>query len=174
MTMKLTKLLLVLASAGLTVISSDSSVVAATATANLPVSVVVGNNCTITSTAVTFPNYDPIVTHATNPDDSTAGAVTVTCTKGTVANIGLGLGANANVNQRRMKDGGTNYINYELYQNVGRTTVWGNASGSWFTPTPAAAPDKNPRTFTVYGRIPGNQDVPAGTYNDTVVATVNF
>ena len=28
--------------------------------------------------------------------------------------------------------------------------------------------------FTVYGRIAGNQDVPAGSYSDTVVATVNF
>jgi spore coat protein U-like protein len=173
MTMKLSKLLLVLAFAGLTVVSSDSAV-AATATANLPVSVTVANNCTISSTAVTFPNYDPIVTHATSPDDSNAGAVTVTCTKGTVANIGLGLGGNASGTQRRMKDGGSNYISYELYQNTGRTIVWGNAAGSWFTPTPAAAPDKNPRTFTVYGRISAGQDVPAGNYTDTVVATVNF
>lgn len=174
MTMKLSKLLLALASTGFLVISSDSSVIAATATSTFQVSVSVNNNCTISSTAVTFPNYDPISTHATNPDDSNGGTVTVTCTRGTVTHIGLGLGANASGSQRRMKDGGTNYINYQLYQDTGRTTVWGNDSSSWFTPNPAAAPDKNPRTFTVNGRIPSGQDVPAGTYSDTVVATVNF
>jgi len=174
MTMKLSKLLLLLAPAGLTVISADSPVVAATATANLQVTVNVNNNCTISSTAVTFPNYDPIITDTTDPDDSNGGAVTVTCTKGTVAHIGLGLGASPSGTQRRMKNSGTDYINYQLYQNSGRTTVWGNDSNTWFTPNPAAAPDKNPRTFTVYGRIPSGQDVPAGNYSDTVVATVNF
>lgn len=172
--MKLSKLLLVPAFAALTVVSGDSAVVAATAAANLPVSVTVTNNCTISSTAVTFPNYDPIGTHATGPDDSNAGSVIVTCTKGTVTHIGLGLGANASGTQRRMKDSGTNYLNYELYQNEGRTTGWGNDSSNWYTPNPEAAPDKNPRTFTVYGRIPQAQDVPAGNYADTVVATVNF
>ena len=173
MTMKLTKLLLVLA-AGLMIIRRDSPVVAGTATANLQVSVSVNSNCTISSTAVTFSNYDPISTHATDPADSTGGAVTVTCTKGTSANIGLDLGANFSGSQRRMKDGGAtpNYINYQLFSDSGRTTEWGNASGSWLSPAPA--PDKNARSFTVFGRIPGGQDVPAGTYTDTVVATVNF
>jgi spore coat protein U-like protein len=50
--------------------------------------------------------------------------------------------------------------------------VWGNASGSWMSL--AAAPNKNPRSFAVYGRIPNGQDVAAGNYTDTVVATVNF
>jgi spore coat protein U-like protein len=159
---------------GAVVMGSARLLSAASATASLPISVVVGNNCTISTTAVAFPNYDPIATHVTNPDDSTAGAVTITCTRGTAATIGLGLGANALVNQRRMEDvsAATNYINYELYQNVGRTTVWGNAAPNLFTPP--VAPDKNPHSFTVYGRIPAGQDVLAGTYNDTVVATVNF
>jgi spore coat protein U-like protein len=172
--MKFTKVISLLTIFGALAVSGDTPVVAATATANLPVSVQVASNCTIGTTAVAFPNYDPIVTHAASPDDSTAGAVTVTCTKGTSVNIGLGLGANASGSTRRMKDGGTNYLPYELYSNAGHTTVWGNAAGSWYTPTPAAAPDRNPRSFTVYGRIAAAQDVPAGTYNDTVVATVNF
>jgi spore coat protein U-like protein len=170
--MKLTKGFLMVAAMGALLISRDSSVIAGSATANLPVSVQVASNCTISATAVAFPSYDPVATHATSPDDSTAGAVSIACTKGTTASIGLGLGANASGSTRRMKDGSTYTINYELYSDAGRTTVWGNASGSWLTP--AAAPDKNARTFTVYGRIPGGQDVPASTYTDTVVATVNF
>ena len=38
----------------------------------------------------------------------------------------------------------------------------------------AAAPDRNPRTFTVYGRVAAAQDATVGNYTDTVVATVNF
>lgn len=170
MTMK--RVITLVATVSALVVSRDTEVVAASATANLPVSVQVASNCTISATAVSFPNYDPIGTHASSPDDSTAGAVTVACTKGTATNIGLGLGSNASGTTRRMKDSGTNTINYELYSDSSRSTVWGNASGSWMTP--GAAPDKNPRTFQVYGRIPSGQDVPAGTYNDTVVATVNF
>ena len=172
--MKLNKAFLTLTTVGVLLVCGRDSSVAGTATQNLPISVVVGSNCTISTTAVAFPAYDPIVTHATTADDSTAGAVTIACTKNTTASIGLGLGLNATASQRRMEDvsTATNYLNYELYSNAGRTTVWGNAAGSWYTPP--AAPDKNPRTFQVYGRIAPGQDIPASTYNDTVVATVNF
>ena len=50
--------------------------------------------------------------------------------------------------------------------------MWGNAGGGLLSP--AAAPSKAARNFTVYGRVPSNQDVAAGSYSDTVVATVNF
>jgi spore coat protein U-like protein len=169
--MRLSKLLIP-SIVGLLVVSSDHPVPAATATANLPVNAAVAANCSITTTPVTFATYDPIVTHILNPDDSTAGAVTIACTKNTTTNIGLGLGGNALVNQRRMKDATTNYLNFELYKDSARTQVWGNASPNWLTPV--AAPDRTARSFTVYGRIPGTQDVPAGSYSETVVATVNF
>jgi spore coat protein U-like protein len=36
------------------------------------------------------------------------------------------------------------------------------------------APNKNPRNFTVYGRVNQAQDATVGAYTDTVVATVVF
>jgi len=144
---------------------------AATATANLGVSATVTNNCTISTGAVAFGSYDPVVAHASTNLDGT-GTVTVACTKGATSSIGLGLGSNASGSTRRMSDGGTNYLDYELYQDNGRTTVWGNAGAGLYNT--GAAPSKTARNFTVYGRVTSNQDVPAGTYNDTVVATVNF
>ena len=98
--------------------------------------------------------------------------MTITCTKGATTTIGLDNGANASSGQRRMKDGTTDYLNYFLFSDTGRTTAWGNAAGSWVVPP--AAPDKTARPYSVYGRITAGQDVPAGTYNDTVIATVNF
>ncbi len=145
---------------------------AASATANLSVSATIVNNCTISTTPVAFPSYDPIGANATVDADDGTGTVTITCTKGTTATIGLGLGSNASGNTRRMLNGPSNYLDYELYQTSARTTVWGNAGPRLFSPGPA--PSKAPRTFTVYGRIFAGQDLPAGSYADTVQATVNF
>jgi spore coat protein U-like protein len=50
--------------------------------------------------------------------------------------------------------------------------VWGNSGTGLLSPV--AAPSKAARNFTVYGRVTSNQDIPAGSYSDTVVATVNF
>jgi spore coat protein U-like protein len=143
---------------------------AQTATANLSVSATVAKNCSITTTAVAFGAYDPIVTNAVAPLDGT-GSVVVTCTKGAGTRIDLGLGANASGTTRRMAGGG-DFLTYELYQTTARTTVWGSGAAAGLTIP--VAPSKAARTFTVYGRVPGGQDVTATSYADTVVATINF
>jgi len=136
-------------------------------TADLLVSSTVNSNCTITTTPVAFGAYDVLLT---TPLDAT-GSVTITCTKGAATTIGLDPGLNFLLN-RRMNLGTTDFLSYELYSESGRTTVWGNAAGSWLSPV--AAPSKTARVFTVYGRIAAAQDVPAGDYADTVTATVNY
>jgi len=164
--MRMTKLFLLLASISALVISSDGSALAASsAHADLPVSVVVSNNCTITTAAVTFAGYDPLSATAA---DSTGGSVTITCTQGATTTIGLNFGTNTPAGPASMANG-TYLLPYALYSDSGRSTLWGGA-----TITPAAAPSKAPRTIPVYGRIPAGTDVPSGTYTDTVLATVNF
>lgn len=164
------KLLLGFAMGSALLIGSSRTLSAGSTPANLTVSTSVVANCTITTTAVTFPAYDPVVTNTTNPDDSTAGMVTIACTKGTGTSISLGLGANVSGTQPRMKGpGASDYLNYTLYSDTGRATTW---SGVTRTITPALS--KAPQDFQVYGRIPGGQDTSAGTYTDTVVATVVF
>ena len=144
---------------------------AAAASGSLGVSASVANNCTISTAALAFGAYDPVVANAASNLDGT-GTVTIACTKGAASTIGLNLGSNASGSTRRLNDGSSNYLTYEMYQDSGRTTVWGNSGAALLTP--AAAPSKTARNFTVYGRIPSNQDVPAGGYADTVTATVNF
>ena len=145
-------------------------VLAATATANLAVSATVTNNCTISTAALAFGTYDPVVANTSANLDGT-GRVTVACTKGSTATIGLGTGSNGSGAARRMSDGSGNYLSYELYSDSGRAAVWNTGSGLL---SPTAATSKTARDFTVYGRVSGNQDVPSGAYSDTVVATVNF
>jgi spore coat protein U-like protein len=139
-------------------------------TANLAISASVAANCTISTTAVAFGAYDPLVTNASAPKDANGG-VTVTCTKGSVPTVALGLGSNPSGSVRQMSAGGGNFLTYELYSASDYSTVWGTGTSAY---TASAALNKNPRTFTVYGRVPGGQDAATGAYADTVLATVNF
>lgn len=143
---------------------------AASASANLTVSATVTKNCTVSTTALAFGSYDPVVANASANLDGTGG-VTVACTRGATASIALGSGSNASGSTRRLGDGAGNFLSYELYSDSGRSSVWNTGAG---TLALTAAPSRAARDFTVYGRIAGNQDVPAGTYGDTVTATVNF
>ena len=151
---------------------SSMAVSAANETASLNVSATVTNNCTISTAPLAFSQYDPVIANASADLDGT-GRVTVACTKGATPNIGLGGGSSASGTARRLSDGsGVNYLTYELFQDSGRSVAW-TSSGSGML-TPVAATSKAARDFTVYGRIAANQDVPAGSYTDSVVATVNF
>jgi spore coat protein U-like protein len=142
---------------------------AATATSSMTVNATVSANCSITTTAVTFPAaYDPIGANATGPADGT-GTIAVTCTKGAGTSIALDLGSNASGTQPRMKGPGSDYLAYVLYSDSGRTTAW-----SGVTRGIPVATSKASQNFPVYARIPGGQDVSVGSYTDTVTATLNY
>ena len=143
---------------------------AASATASMPVSATVSDNCTITTNQVAFGSYDPIVANASANLDA-AGAVIIACTKGAVTTLGLDTGTNPSGGTRQLVSSGS-FLTYELYQDSSRSTVWGDSGAALFNS--GTAPSKAARTFPVYGRIVGNQDVPAGSYTDSIVATVNF
>lgn len=168
---------LILTTLALTLVVIAPAALAGSATTNVAVSATVINNCTISSGAVAFGNYDPLAGSAT----TNSGTVAIACTKNAATTITLGDGSYFSGN-RRMKDSGTQYMNYELYQppnttpgaacNYASPTRWGTTGGEVFTP--AVAPNKNSRTYNVCGSIPAGQDLTATTFNDTVVATVNF
>jgi len=150
---------------------SQATVKAASDTANLTVQANVAAKCTIAAPNVLqFGSYDPVVTNATADLDA-ATTISVACTKGaTGVWVGLGLGSNPTGSTRRMANG-TERLNYEIFSDGARSSVWGNAlaSGVGYTPTSKAAASLN-----VYGRVAGGQDVAVGNYSDTVVATINF
>jgi len=153
-------------------LGTTSVLVAQSSSAQLTVTASVSKNCTITTAPVNSGAYDPVTTNASAALDGT-GTVTVTCTKGAVATVGLNAGGNGQTGTRRMKSGSssTDYLNYQLYQDSGRSQLWDDAGNQLAL---GAAPSAKPRSFTVYGRVPGTQDVTVGSYNDTVLATVNF
>ena len=148
---------------------------AGTATANLSVTATVSADCTISTAPVAFGTYDPVVTNLSTALNGT-GTITTTCTTGAAPIITLDQGANptggstAAVPVRQMASG-SDRLGHFLYQNVGRTTVWGNTVGSAPSSVAGTGVAQN---FTVYGAVTGGQNVPTGSYADTVGATVTF
>jgi spore coat protein U-like protein len=149
-----------------------SPALAATDAGNVNVSATVGASCVITTAPLDFGNYAPLTTNAAAPLDA-SGSLVVQCTGGSGSGIGLGDGLNF-LATRRLLNGAANYLSYELYRDAGRSLRWGDAviADRYATGFPFAATGS--MTITIYGRVPGGQLVPAGTYTDTVTATVYF
>ena len=154
----------------------STAIFAGTATDNMAVTTDVGISCTITVADLTFTSYDPTY----GVDNDSTGSVTTTCTTGGAVVLTLGQGANADSSStdaapiRRMVGttgaaAGT-YLNYGLYQEGGRTTVFGNTSdtGGSFTATGGAD------VTTVYGRIPKEQAAAVGSFVDSVSVTLTY
>ena len=148
-----------------------ANVHAATATTTFQVTATVSAGCTISATNHDFGIYTP-----TSLADNINGTnvLTATCTLAVPYSIGLdiGVGAGATVTSRKMtRVGGTETLNYSLYQAADRLVVLGNTLAIDVITgvgTGLAIP------HTVFGKITAGQNVPAGNYVDTVTATINF
>lgn len=164
-------LMAAIAAAGLLVVGGAN---AATETTTFQVTATVVANCKIDSAGtVAFGNYSP-----TAGDVSATSSIVVRCSKNAPYTLGLNAGTTAGgtVAQRLMANG-ANTLQYNLFQEVGHTNIWGNVSGEWVSGTGAGLGVPNAITHTVYGLLPDNafnQDVAVGSYSDTVTATLTY
>lgn len=142
-----------------------------TTTDTVDVSATVTSNCVVTANPIAFGNVD--VTNGSNVDGS--GTLSVTCTSGTIwaASADAGAGTGATLSTRKMANG-TNLLNYALYTDTARTTIWGDGSvggGSKIGDTGSGTAQSK----TFYGRVSSGQtSLPAGAYADTVTVTVTY
>ena len=126
--------------------------------------------CTISTTTLAFGSYNVF---ATTPLDST-GTVTYRCTPiGLLIQISLDRGGAPTFNPRRMLRG-AEPLNYNLYRDAARTTIWGDGTGGTQIYSVIVTPPARPVDVPIYGRIPVGQDVTAGPYTNTITATINF
>ncbi|MDG2514381.1 spore coat U domain-containing protein [Sphingobium yanoikuyae] len=141
---------------------------AATTTTTFPVTATVIKACVVSATALAFGNYDPT---ATGPTDATS-TLSILCTVGTTYTVGLtaGTASGATVTTRKMSSG-SNLLSYALYQDSAHTTNWGNTPA---TDTAAATAPVGTNALTVYGRITAGQNVPIGSYSDTITVNVVY
>lgn len=88
----------------------------------------------------------------------------------------LGLGNGPAVNARRLvHTGGTGeYLQYGLFRDIARSSVWGYSDGVDTVARELAVPNNSSATatFVIYGRIQPQQDVPVGIYTDSVQISI--
>jgi spore coat protein U-like protein len=87
-------------------------------------------------------------------------------------NVGLdaGTSSGATINARKMASG-ANSLNYQLYSDAARSTIWGNTTG---TDTVTGSGTGLAVDHTVFGAVPAAQLVPAGDYADTITVRVYY
>ena len=143
--------------------------IAATATGSFQVRITIQESCAVVSTNMLDFGSQNVLT--ANVDQDTQ--LSVQCTASTPYDIGLnaGTGAGATEAVRKMTGPGAATVSYSLYQDAGRSVLWGNTVGTNTisgTGTGAAQP------YTVHGRVPPQTTPGAGTYIDTITVTVTF
>ncbi|MEO5845656.1 MAG: spore coat U domain-containing protein [Caldimonas sp.] len=149
-----------------------SGAFAATATATFQVTASVAAQCNVAALDLLFGAVDPL---GANVDQTTS--VTVRCTKNTTYTVGLSAGATAGATiAQRLMANGADTMNYNLFTDPARTTIWGNsaAAPTWVAGTGTGM--GNPQVLTVYGRVPSGQtNLAVGSYADTAVTvTVTY
>ncbi len=127
-------------------------------------------SCTISTRSMNFGNYDPLAD--ANVDGTTS--IIYTCTKNKDIRIGLTEGSNHSFDPRAMVGPNGVTLEYNLYLDATRRSIWGSGQGYTEAYFDSKPPRDTPVTVVVYGRIFRNQDVPAGEYADMVLASIHF
>jgi spore coat protein U-like protein len=123
--------------------------------------------CTITTTPVNFGTY---FSNQSAPLYSN-GSVTVNCPVDTPFTIELDAGLNGGSYPTRMMKSGSDYLEYSLCQNPGASIIWGDIAHNDHVSGTGTGADQ---IYTVYGKIPAYQNIPIGSYSDSVTATVTW
>lgn len=141
-------------------------------------------SCSATAGSISFGDYDPL---AGSHMDST-GSITFSCTQligllnsRTVSfEIQLAPGSSGSFALRTMRKG-VDTLEYSLYTDSARTTVWGSGSGGTRTRSGSLSFSgllnvgvTKKATFTTYGRVFAGQFVSAGGYEDNITVTVLY
>ena len=148
---------------------------------DLKVDATVGEACTFATNLLSFgSNYD-----ATGDIfEETPGSVVLNCTLDTDFEISIGPGAfgstGIDATRREVEfidlnnDSWT--IAYDLYQNLGRSTLWGDGTfaGATRVGTGTGFGPGTSQLAPVYGILRNGDPVPAGTYADYPIVTVNI
>lgn len=125
-------------------------------------------NCSISvPSSVAFGTYDVYGTFV-----DTTGTIRIGCILATNVTVDLSRGNAPSFAPRTMLNG-VQQLNYNLYLDAARTTIWGDNTGGSSHFSVGIIFIRNV-DIPIYGRIPAGLDVVAGTYNDAIIATINF
>ena len=132
----------------------------------------VAAKCNVSAANLSFGAVNPLITQT-----DAATTLTVNCTKNSPYTVGLNAGVTtgATIAQRKMANG-ADIMNYNLYTNAARTTIWGNSAvaPTWVSGNGAGLAIA--QTLTVYGRVASGQtNLAVGNFQEnTVTVTVTY
>ncbi|HEY0147480.1 MAG TPA: spore coat U domain-containing protein [Allosphingosinicella sp.] len=118
-------------------------------------------SCTVSADPVLFDPYDSLSPLPANG----AGAVELQCDAPADVTVEL---YRPSPGPRAMSNG-VNVLEYELFRDPARTSVWGDGGAA-----PGVSASGTAIDLPVYGRIPARQNVPAGVYSDVVTILISF
>ena len=146
----------------------NTTIEAALGTMTLSVTGVVMSDCRISTTNIGFGN-NGLLTNTLTAN----GSINVQCTNGLPYTIALdkGISSGGAITDRQMKSA-SNIVHYQLYKESGFVNIWGDGTSG--TAVTSGTGNGNSQTLTVYARVPTQTTPPAGTYNDTITATLSF
>lgn len=121
-------------------------------------------SCTARAVNVAFGDYDVFTTTGT----SSTGSVTVSCQGN--ASYTITLSAGSGTFASRVMASGSHKLDYNLFTDTTHLTIWGDGTSG----TRIVSGNGKGATYTVYGLIPALQNVPAGSYSDTITVTVTY
>lgn len=144
---------------------------AETATGVMTVTATVAASCIVGTATLAFGTITSAAILAGNTDAQ--GSVEVTCTNGSAYIIALdpGAGAGATFTSRTMT-AGTNLLDYTIFTNAGRTTVWGDGTSSSITVSGTGT--GLAQSVSAYGRIFSDQNALAANYSDVIAVSVSY
>ncbi|WP_298923182.1 spore coat U domain-containing protein [uncultured Ramlibacter sp.] len=136
----------------------------------MPVTMEIVQSCVVRASDLDFGAY------RSNSAAAVLGQTTLElhCSAGQVAEIALdsGTGIGGGTTRRRMRqEPGGDKLDYDLYQDAGRTVHWGDRSGNDTVEVPTSG---NVQTLTIYGKIPASQRVRDGSYSDEITVSVFY
>jgi spore coat protein U-like protein len=120
--------------------------------------------CSVSPQSVNFGNYDPL-----SPSVSDGvGNIGISCDGVTSFTIAFSSGIGSYT--ARLMTSAASQMQYNLYTDATRLTIWGDGTGATATISASATGGD----FAVYGRIPASQNLPVDTYTDTIIVTVTY
>lgn len=144
-------------------------------TGGFTVSATVPTSCSVSVTTLDFGSMSSIPSNV-----DVAATISPTCTNTTPYSLGIDNGLNASGAQRRMRLGATSdYLNYNLYTNSGRTSGWLTTTSTTSCTSGASTcvlgtGTGSAQSVSVYGRLPPQTPTAAGTYTDTAIVTLTY
>ena len=145
---------------------------AGTATTSFSVTATVANSCVVSASSLSFPTYLPTSGTATTGTTTLSLTCTLSDAYTVALSNGSGTGADptAGASGRKMTGPASALLGYNLYQDSGFSQAWGSSGAFLLSGTGTGTQ----ATLTVFGRIPAQQVVAAGSFSDTINVTVTF